>query len=366
MAALTLAVAIGVAITLTRPLGYDLIAYVDAAQRLLDGRPLYPPPDGGPVYLGAGAFLYPPPVAVLFVPLALLPHGLSTALWTVLLATVAVAVALVWTRGLPITWRLWSLAAAALFLPLVAEITLGNVNLLTLGLCSVAWSRRARQTQAGAALALALGLKGLPVLLPVFFVLTRHGRVVLSAIAFLALATAVTFPWLSHEWSAYLRLLTEVVRAPDTQAYTLLPALLSGTTGRVALVVAAIAVTCAAALAARTRPGHGERALAVALASVPLVAPGLWYPYLVFALPLLLSLVRDAVRASSHTAARVILGGSWVAMEIPKRSGAPDIAFIGLVALLAAGMVSLRRGDGNGLHMAVPLRDGQSDPTIAT
>jgi len=67
-------------------------AYRAAADRLLSGGPLYAD-DPGAVRLGPyGQFLYPPPVALAFVPLALLPLGVAVILWTVLLEIVVVAI----------------------------------------------------------------------------------------------------------------------------------------------------------------------------------------------------------------------------------------------------------------------------------
>ena len=54
-------------------LGYDYQAYVQAAQRLLDGQPLYDP--AVDVAGGFAIFLYPPPFAVAFIPFALLGTG---------------------------------------------------------------------------------------------------------------------------------------------------------------------------------------------------------------------------------------------------------------------------------------------------
>ena len=51
-------------------LGYDFHAYAGAAQRLLDGRPMYDPTID--VAGGFAIYLYPPPFALAIVPLALL------------------------------------------------------------------------------------------------------------------------------------------------------------------------------------------------------------------------------------------------------------------------------------------------------
>ena len=69
--------------------GYDYQAYAQAAQRLLDGQPLYDPA----VDLAGGfaIYLYPPPFAVAFVPFALLGDPAGLYAWTALLIGCTVA-----------------------------------------------------------------------------------------------------------------------------------------------------------------------------------------------------------------------------------------------------------------------------------
>ena len=62
------------------PLGFDFLAYHDAARRILDGHQLYDLSihKAG----GFGLFYYPPPVALLLLPFALLAPAVATWLWT--------------------------------------------------------------------------------------------------------------------------------------------------------------------------------------------------------------------------------------------------------------------------------------------
>src|SRR5438477_254510 len=134
VAVLALGAAVVVASAL--PAGYDFRAYWLAGQHLLNGTPLYPGPD---TILGLpDEFRYLPIVAILFVPFALLPYSVALAIWIVLQVATAAAVGVALIRRLPPLWRPWAAAGYVFFLGLVLEVTLGNVNLLSLGLAIAA------------------------------------------------------------------------------------------------------------------------------------------------------------------------------------------------------------------------------------
>ncbi len=176
VAVLALGAAVVVASAL--PAGYDFRAYWLAGQHLLNGAPLYPGPD---TILGLpDEFRYLPIVAVLFIPLALLPYSVALAIWTVLQVATAAAVGIALIRRLPPLWRPWAAAGYVFFLGLVLEVTLGNVNLLSLGLALAAWRFRDRALPAGLLLAAAVGLKFLPLTLLLFYVASGRWRPVLT------------------------------------------------------------------------------------------------------------------------------------------------------------------------------------------
>jgi alpha-1,2-mannosyltransferase len=333
IAGLALLAAIGIAVQ--RPFGYDFIAYVDASHRLLAGQPLYPPAFLENVYLGKGEFLYEPLAAVVFVPFALLPFELARALWTAILVVVASVVGIVLLRPTPPEVRPWAAAAYVLYLPLVAEITLGNVNLIALALCLLAWHWRARPSLGGPTLAVAVGLKLLPLAIPFFFLAAGARRTVAWAAGIGAALILLSWPSLGNEWRTYAGLAFEIAGAPPTQAVTLVP----GGLGPARLILPAIALAAAviAGRAFQRREGAAD-AYTVALAAVPLGAPGIWYPYLVFALPLLARLV---TRPTIWRAAAAAV--AWSAMMIPKRPDSPDVALIGLVGLIAVGLAAVTR-----------------------
>src|SRR6059036_1590493 len=142
------------------PYGYDLWAYVLAARHLLAGEPLYaaqPEIPFGPF----GEYHYAPPAAVAFV----------------------------------------------LLLPTILEIALGNLNLLTLALCLAAWELRGRSAAAGTVLAIAIGLKLLPLTLVLFYLASGRWRVVAWTIAVGMAGLVVTAAVFASDFPAYVALL---------------------------------------------------------------------------------------------------------------------------------------------------------------
>lgn len=333
-AALAALAAAGIA--MTRPFGYDLVVYLEAARRLTAGAPLYPlAAHDAPVWT-AGEYLYPPTTAAAFIPLATLPNDTATALWTAVLLVLAAALGYVLIRPLAAAIRPWAFAGYVLYLPLVAELTLGNLDLIALALSLIAVSARTRERVAGPALGLALGSKLLPLALPFFFVGARLWRT-LAVTALVGLgAVVVTLPWLGDTWLTYGRLMSRLAGAPAAQAATVVPAGVPAP--QLVLPAVAVGVGLLAGFAARDRD-RATIGYATALAAVPLAAPGIWYPYLVFALPLFAALLRAPSR---WTLAGTIV--AFAIVETPKRPDGSYLAFYGLTLLIALGLERTLRG----------------------
>ena len=118
-----------------------------SARDVLDGRNPYPPATHAGIAPG-DRFVYPPPVAILLIPLGALPFPIAAAIVTVILiAAVAATLAVLGVRD----WRCYG--AAYLSIAVLHDIRLGALTpLLALGL-ALAWRWRA---QARAAIPLAL------------------------------------------------------------------------------------------------------------------------------------------------------------------------------------------------------------------
>lgn len=333
-AALALFVSAGIAST--RPLGYDLMFFVAAARRLRAGESLYPGADHVPLTIGPGGvdYVYEPVTAVLFVPLSLLPDDAVRAVWAILLVALAAAVGYALTRSIAADRRPWAVAAYALYLPLVAEITIGNLNLVTLSLCLLAWRLRARPALGGTALAVAVGLKLMPLALPLFFLAAGAWRVVVWAGAIGAGVVAVSLLPLAGDWKTFIRLAPEIASTPVATVIPLIP---TDAAVRAGLAAVSLALSVAMGRVARD-DARAWPAYAIALSAVPLPAPVISYPYLVFALPLL-----AALTARGSRLVLAVTAVAWLMLEIPTRPGSPPIAFAGLALCIALGVMLVAR-----------------------
>ena len=314
-----------------RPVGYDVRAYLIAARALVDGRPLYLAPDA-PLVLDLGVFLYPPPVALVFVPFLALPAEAAT--WTVIALLVGVAAALgaVLLAPLPRDVRPWAAAAIALFFPLLLELNVGNMDLVTVALVLGAWALRDRPVRGGALLAVAVGLKLVAGAVVVFYAAAGRWRQ-LGWAALTALAiTVITLPWLAGAWRDYIGLLARMwTSAISSEAIDIRPDALRGTVELV-LPLAGAALAVAVGLAARRSRAESDLHR-LALAGAPLVAPAIWYTYLLLALPLLVAEVRALAGRPLLLVLPLIV---YAFMEGPLEQ--KDLRFVGLVACLVLGV----------------------------
>lgn len=171
----------------------DAFTYLAAGERLNDGHLLYAlspgdrPVDLKPPYWTV-PLLSPPPIAVLFRPLALIPNDLGPYVWwAVCIASIA-GTTLVMMRRRPI---LIGIAVFVLSIPLVYEIGVGNLNALLIAGIVGAWYLlvRGRDIAAGAVIAGMTALKLTPVVLAWWLITQRRwGAVRAFIVAGLVLA----------------------------------------------------------------------------------------------------------------------------------------------------------------------------------
>jgi hypothetical protein len=351
-----------------QPYGFDLWAYVLAARHLLAGEPMYsaePQMPAGPL----GEYHYAPIVAVPFALLAPLPFWLAVAVWVGLNTGIAAAIGVHLIRPLPRDARPWAAAAFVLFLPTILEISLGNLNLITVGLCLVAWSQRKRAPAAGTILAIAIGVKLLPLTIALFYLASGRYRVamwtVTAAIVGL-IATAVVF---ARDFPGYLAVLLALKDSHwDTDFIANarpaeVAAILGSPVGRWLLPFTALATATVGGLAARRAPRDETHLHHLALAFAPYLAlfSLLWIPYLVFSLPLMASTFRKVLLLSRGHARRLLIASialSWLLMQIVGREDEvrPLVAhLLGLLVLLAIALAVL----------LVAQRDETTDAAVA-
>jgi hypothetical protein len=162
--------------------GYDATAYWDAARRVIGGQPLYGAQTGA-----LGAYLYPPPLAQILAPGALVPLPVFVWAWRLIeLICLRIAVGS-WLRA----------GFAMLFPPVVAELDAGNVHLIMAAACAMAM--RGRAVPIGPAVLLKFA--SLP-LTPLGWLRDRRGLAIGGLIA--AAIMAISFVLSPSSWIAYV------------------------------------------------------------------------------------------------------------------------------------------------------------------
>jgi alpha-1,2-mannosyltransferase len=343
--------------------GYDFSAYWQAGRNLLDGEPLYSAAQlAGPYapqqqYL----YLYPPFLAVVVAPLAALVADYRLAAWAWTAIGFAVAVASVVAVGrreglITDRSRLVLLVGAAFTIPaVIAELVMGNVHLLLLGLFSAAWLGVRRgdprgEVVAGVAIGLAALVKIFPALLIVWLVLAGRRRAAAVSLGAIALLTVAVLPVTGLEpWLQYPQVLANL-SAPSSTTDALAPTtwltpLLGFTVARILVTVVALALLV---WSVRSRVEGASFGVAV-MASV-LIAPALYHHYLaITVLPFLLALAHARPRSWLAIAYGGLLGGKqpelgdlmWVVNR-----GLPTIGALALVlGLLLTGRRRLGPAD---------------------
>ena len=335
------------------PVGYDFHAYWLAGRNLASGAPLYP--DATTILGLPDEFRYLPIVAVVFVPFAMLPYSVALPIWIGLEVAIGAAVGIALVRPLPVPWRPWAAAGYVFFLGLVLEVTLGNVNLISLALALAAWRLRDRATPAGILLAAAVGLKFLPLTLLLFYVSSGRWRPVLVGGLIGSAAIAVGALLMPDRTGEYIRFAPRLLEQDWVYAHIARPgpaalaAIFWSDLFPLVLAGAAALVAVLAGVAARRDRANENTWHALTLATAGYLAPFgyFWTTFLILSLPLASDVLRRAAAAPPR--ARVVLVGavvlSWLLME-PQETGTlvPILwHLIGVVLLCVSAVVALVR-----------------------
>lgn len=155
----------------------DAFTYLSAGERLNAGHPLYAlSPGDRPVALKPPYWtvplLSPPPIAVLFRPLALLSDAGAYLWWALCVLVIAITMLALLRRQPVVT----GVAMLVLTIPIVYEIGVGNLNAIVVGLLVGAWYllTRHRPGLAGTLLAIATSLKITPAILAWWLISQRQ------------------------------------------------------------------------------------------------------------------------------------------------------------------------------------------------
>lgn len=244
--------------------GRDPVTYLAAGERLNAGRPLYELSPGdravplSPPYWSV-PLLAPPPIAVLWRPLAL--FGEAAALAWRLGGVVAIAGFVVWllARGtVPV------LLATVVLTPALALTALsGNASAYLIPLMAVAWVRRERPWAVGAAVVAASAIKLTPAVLVIWLLAARRPDALRATVAVVLVVLAISVVGAGvQNHVAWLGSVPESAPMPlSVAAWTGLPS-----------VVVAGASALAAAVLASTFGRRGREDLAFAAAVIASVA----------------------------------------------------------------------------------------------
>ncbi len=301
------------------PPGYDAWSYLAAARAVLHG---YNPttthleqyvPDVALSWLGqplnVGAYLYPPVLALLHVPLAILPFNVALAIWMSFVA--ASAALLVWALQQLVGRRI-ALVACLGFAPLWSSLWLGQINtvialLLTL---TVIAARREQPARQGIWLVLGALLKVTPAVSLLMLMQRRQWRSVGSAALLATCVVTLTLPitglqgWLAGSTAA-LRVSFDSDALVSLTAYTFrLPA------GYREVATWGLMLSMLGITMLRAQRVPLQLALAATIILPMLIARITWDHHTVMALPALAILWTWSQRG------RIMASSAWLALSI--------------------------------------------------
>lgn len=314
-------------------LGFDFLAYHQAAVRLLNGQPLY---DMSFTETGGfGLFYYPPTFAPFLLPFGTLDGGAATWLWI----AISVVVFLIGVAALPTsrTVRWWIVFLAGWSFPFVYAVKLGQVGPILFGLLALGWRWFDRPAWLGVTGALGAAIKIQPGLVLVWAILTGRWRAaVIGAVTLLVLAAGATLLAGVGAWSDFLRLL-RTVSDPITTEHNFTPGAVAFQLGMsadaAALLQLASTIAVVAILIASVRLATDEASYLMTVVASQLVSPILWDHYAM----LLLLPVAFLLSAGRWWAAVIPLATAWPLIGLTPPLTYPVVFWATLVVTFLVG-----------------------------
>jgi alpha-1,2-mannosyltransferase len=320
-------------------LGFDFLAYHQAANRVLHGAPLY---DGSFSQAGGfGLFYYPPPFLLAILPVAALAPDVAVWVWTVaIVAAFALGV-----RIMPVSASVrWAIVLlAGLSWPFVYAIKLGQVGPVLFLLFAAGWRWMDSPGVLGASAAAGALIKIQPALLLVWALLTRRWPAVIVATMIVTVAVvAATFVtggigvW--GDYAALLRGVSDPIATP----HNFTPGAVAYQLGLAAPAPALIQLTSSllvlTAVLVSARRATAEASFLVAVIASQLLSPILWDHY-----AMLLLLPTAWLLDRGHAWAIVIpLATSTLLISIAPAAAYPFAFGVALAAVFGVGIVRAR------------------------
>ncbi|MDX6542177.1 MAG: hypothetical protein QOI71_3787 [Gaiellales bacterium] len=334
-------------------------AFWPAGRAVLDGRTPYPPVAASVVAHGT-SFAYPPIVAIVLAPLALLPVSAATAL--VLVATALAIAATMWALDVR-DWRCYGAAFASA--PILDCIQTASMSaFFALGI-ALAWRWRASGVRTPLLLAAVIVAKLF--LWPLLLWLAVARGIRCALVAAIGAFLAVMAPWLLGfpGFAQYPHLLSLLVEVEGRDAYSPRALALSlGAGPQLAQAFALAAGGCALAVAGLEwrRGGSHLRVLALTLLASLLLSPLVWSHYFVVLLPVI-AIARPRLGWPWFAFAAFWIGGGAPTAS----SGATREIVLGLAVILAAALPGLLhpREDGVALASSRHTTPGTAGKTLS-
>ena len=260
-------------------LGYDFrAAYLPAAESVRDGGSPYPPPDS-PIVDEERAYVYPPQLAIVLVPLTALPVDLAAALaFLTALAALMGALAVVGVRDI----RCY--AAVLLWAPAWNALEMANVSAALALALGLVWRYRNEVARPALALGLAVSAKLLLWPLLVWTLATRRLRATGLAIAIGVVVTFAAWAMLGFagltDYPALLHRLSEIQSENSYSLVGIASALGFGEAVGHALAIA-VGISLLLLCVVFARHSDELRSFTCAVAATLALSPIVWLHYLV-------------------------------------------------------------------------------------
>jgi alpha-1,2-mannosyltransferase len=250
------------------------LQYWLAAHHVLTGRSPYPPLGVAP---GKFAFPYPAPAAFLFMPLALLPIAIASALFT----AACIALPLLTLRVLRVgDWRLYGMVL--LLEPVVAGWENANLSIpLTFGI-AVAWRYRDVPWVAGLLAGALVSVKLFTWPILIWLIATRRWAATAVAVAFASIVNAIAWTVVGFDQiHRFVRVSELVTRQYERAGYGLVALFMHLGAASTIAGLGTVAVACAVALGcvAAGRARRDQTALLLALVLMLAASPLVWSHY---------------------------------------------------------------------------------------
>ena len=314
-------------------LGFDFLAYYQAAVRLLGGQPVY---DMSFTQTGGfGLFYYPPTFIPLILPLGLLSAQTATWLW--IAGSIAAFVLGVAVLPVSRTVRWWILLLAGTSFPFVYAVKLGQVGPLLFLTLAVGWRWLDEPFRLGLSGAVGAAIKLQPGLVLVWAALTgRWKAVAVGGTALVSLAIVATALAGLTSWSDFIQLV-RTVSDPITTEHNFTPGAIAYQMGLARELASAIqivsTVTVVVAVFVAVLRASDEASYLVVVLASQLVSPILWDHYAV----VLLLPVAYLLAAGRWWALAIPLATAWPLVGVTPPIVYPLVFWVTLVATLSVG-----------------------------